>query len=128
MRRLEECDAKRPAVALEAVTQCRKRAIGIHPFAQISDDLFARLRSVQGLQFAPLLWLRLPDERQDSFGKECSFAVEAGAVDGEIARSQEPLLDDVLEGEFQVGDDCHFFLAFDSLMASSRIMCFWRAC
>ena len=47
MGRLEECRVERPSVALEAVTQGRERAVGVHPLAQVRENLLAGLVAVE---------------------------------------------------------------------------------
>ena len=52
VRRLEEGRVQRPPVALEAVAQRRQRAVGVHPLAQVAEDLLAGLRR----RAAPPAW------------------------------------------------------------------------
>ena len=85
VRRLEERHVQRPPVALEAVAQRRERAVGVHPLAQVAEDLLAGLLAVQRLQLGPLLRLRVADEGEHGLGKDRPLAVEALAGDADIA-------------------------------------------
>ena len=79
VRRLEVGHVQRSPVALEAVAQCRQRAVGVHPLAQVAEDLLAGLLPVQRLQPGPLLWLGRADEGKYGLGKDRPLAVEAVA-------------------------------------------------
>ena len=107
MRRLEEGDAKRPAVALEAVAQRREDAVDVHPLAQIAEDLFSRLVAVQRLQLGPLLRLGLADEGEDRFGKDRTLAVEAIAGNGNVSVLEQMRFDYGLEGGLGVTTLAH---------------------
>ena len=66
--RLEEGHTEYAAVALESVPQGRKRAVLVHPLAQVAEDLLSGPVAVQRLQPGPLLRLGLADEGEDGFG------------------------------------------------------------
>ena len=100
VRRLEERHVQRPPVALEAVAQRRQRAVGVHPLAQVAEDLLAGLLPVQRLQLGPLLRLGRADEGQHGLGKDRPLAVEAVPVHGHVAVGEQMGLDDGLEGGF----------------------------
>ena len=70
MRRLEVRCMERSPIALEPVSQRRERAVGVHPLAQIAEDLLAGLVAVQRLQLAPLRRLGLEDEGEDRVGED----------------------------------------------------------
>jgi hypothetical protein len=74
VRGLEVRRMQRPPVALEAVAQRRKRAVLVHPFAQIAEDLLAGLVAVQRFQLA------------HSLG--CVSRMKASTVSGKMARSR----------------------------------------
>src|SRR5437588_3363586 len=82
------------------MAQCRQRAVGIHPLAQVAEDLLAGLLPVQRLQPGPLLWLGRADEGEYGLGKDCPLAVEAAPVHGYVAVSEELGFDDSFEGSF----------------------------
>ena len=77
VRRLEVGRVQRPPIALEAVAQRRQGAMGVHPLAQVAEDLLAGLLPVQRLQPGPFLRLSGADEGQYSLGKDRPLAVEA---------------------------------------------------
>ena len=106
MGRLEEGDAQRPPIALEAVPQGRERSVRVHPLAQIAEDLLAGSWPVQRFQLGPVFRLCLADEGQDRFWKDRPFAVETVWRNCYIAGRQEVGLDDGFEGDFS--DDVGF--------------------
>ncbi len=79
---------QRSPVALEAVAQCRQRTVGVHPLAQVAENLLAGFLPVQSLQLVPLLRLSLADESQHRFWKDRPRAVEAVPVHGHVAVGQ----------------------------------------
>ena len=100
VRRLEVGRVQRPPIALEAVAQRCQRAVGVHPLAQVTEDLLAGLLPVQRLQPGPLLRLGGTDESQYGLGKDRPLAVEAVAVHGYVAVGQKLGFDDGLKGSF----------------------------
>ena len=102
VRRLEEGDAKRPAVALEAVAQRREDAVDVHPLAQIAEDLRAGPVAVQRLQLGPLLRLGLADEGEDRLGEDRTLAVEAIAGNRHVSVPKQVCFDDGLESGFRM--------------------------
>ena len=97
MRRLEEGDTQRPAVALEAVPQRRQRPLGVQPLAEIRQNLLARLQTVQRLQPRPLPRLRLADEVKRRVREDRTLAVEAVSRQAHVAVGEQMRLDDGLE-------------------------------
>ena len=88
---------------------------GVHPLAQVAEDLLAGLVAVQRLQLGPLLRLGLADEGEHRLGKDRALAVEALAGDRHVAVLEEVRFDDGLEGGLSVTRD-HLprFLRFPS--------------
>src|SRR4051794_21084755 len=93
---------QRAPVALEAVTERRKRAVLVHPLAQVAENLLASLAPVERFQLGPLLRLRLADEGEHRLGEDRTLAVEALARDRHVAVLEEVGFDDCLEGGFRV--------------------------
>ena len=85
VRRLEVRRMERSSITLEPVSQRRERAVGVHPLAQVAEDLLAGLVAVQRLQLAPLRRLGLADEGDDRVGEDRTLAVEAVAGNGNVA-------------------------------------------
>src|SRR4030095_14627078 len=77
-----------------------QRAVGVHPLAQVAEDLFAGLLPVQGLQPGPFLWLSRADEGKYGLGEDRPLAVEGVAVHGYVAVGQKLCFDDGLKGSF----------------------------
>src|SRR5689334_3503647 len=75
--RLEEGHPKRSSIALEAMAKRSQRAIGVHPFAQVGEDLFASIRAVKSFELLPFSGLGLADECDDRLRKNCTVAIEA---------------------------------------------------
>ena len=100
VRRLEVGRVQRPPIALEAMAQRRQRAVGVHPLAQVAEDLLAGLLPVQRLQPGPLLRLGGTDEGQYGLGKDRPLAVEAVPVHGHVAVGEQMGFDDGFEGSF----------------------------
>src|SRR5437764_213498 len=82
------------------MAQCRQRAVGIHPLAQVAEDLLTGLLPVQRLQPSPLLWLGRADEGQYGLGKDRPLAVEAVSLHSYVAVGEEVGFNDSLEGSF----------------------------
>jgi hypothetical protein len=107
VRGFEEGCMQHPSIALEAVAQGRKRPVGVHPLAQVTEDLLAGIVPVQRLQLGPLHRLGLADEGEDSFGKDRALAVEALAYDRRVTVLQKVRFDYGLEGAFGVSVRIH---------------------
>ena len=59
---LEKCHVQRPAIALEAMPQRCQATVCIHPLAEVGEDLFAGLLSMQCLKLGPFFRLCFTDE------------------------------------------------------------------
>ena len=124
VRRLEVRRMKRSTIALEPVSQRRERTVGVHPLAQIAEDLLARLVAVQRLQLAPLRRLGLADEGEDPVGEDRTLAVEAVAGNGNVAVLEQMHLDHGLEGGFGVTSHAH--AAILASLCSSHHTATWQ--
>ena len=85
VRRLEIRCMERSPITLEPVSQRRERAVGVHPLAQVAEDLLGGLVPVQCFQLAPVLRLGLSDEGEDRLGKDCTLAVEGFPRDRQVS-------------------------------------------
>src|SRR5215813_12144140 len=79
-----------------------QHAVGVHPLAQVAENLLAGLLPVQCLQPGPLLWLGRSDKGEHGLGKDCPLAVEAATVHGYVAVSEELGFNDGFEGSFAI--------------------------
>src|SRR5262245_33911468 len=82
------------------MTQCCQHAVGVHPLAQVTEDLLAGLLPMQGLQPGPPLRLSRADESQHGLGKDRPLAVEAIPVHGYVAVGQKLGFNHGLKGGF----------------------------
>ena len=97
---LEERNAEGTSVALEAVPQGRHRAVGVHPLAQVREDLLPGLVALEPFQPGPFHGLGLADEGEDGVGKDGAVAVESFAGNGNVAAPEQVRFDDGLESGF----------------------------
>ena len=100
---LEVGDAQGAAIALEAVTQDCQSAPAIHPLAEVSKDLLARLLTKLIFQLGPFVWLGFTDEVERGSGEDGAVAVKAVIGNGDITVVQQVRLNDGLEGGFGGG-------------------------
>src|SRR5438876_5497406 len=98
---------KRPPIALETMTQSRKRPIDVHPLAQVAKNLLAGLVPVQRLQLGPLLRLRFANEGENRLWKDRSVAVETLSRDSHVSVLKQMRFDDRLKGPFGVTTSAH---------------------
>lgn len=98
MSRFEKRDVKRAPVALETVAKGRKRAVGVHPFAQVREHLFTGLIAKEGFQPGPFRGLGLADEAEDGVGEDRVVAVEALTCNGNVAFVEQVCFDNCFEG------------------------------
>src|SRR6266545_1907190 len=76
--------------------------MGVHPFAQVAEDLLAGLPPMQRLQPGPFLRLGGADESQHGLGKDRPLAVEAVLLHGHVAVAEKLGFDDGFEGSFTI--------------------------
>ena len=100
MGRLEEGHTERATVALEPVPQGRKRAVLVHPLAQIAEDLIVGPDAVQPFQPGPLVRLGLADEGERLGRENRALPVEGFTGDRHIPVLEQMRFDDGLEGGF----------------------------
>ena len=98
--RLEESRTERAAVALESVPQGRKRAVLVHPLAQVAEDLIAGPVAVQPFQPGPFVRLGFADEGERLVRENGALAVEGITGDPHIPVLEQMRFDDGLEGGF----------------------------
>src|SRR5262245_62087337 len=79
-----------------------QHTVGVHPFAQVAENLLAGLLPVQRLQPGPLLWLGRADEGEHGLEKDRPLAVEAAPVHGYVAIGEELGFNDGFEGSFAI--------------------------
>ena len=82
------------------MAQRRERAVGIHPFAKVGQDLLSGLVPEEGFQLRPVAGMRLADEGKRGLREDCPVGIEPFASDRHIAVVQKVGLDDRLEGGF----------------------------
>jgi hypothetical protein len=101
---LEVGDTEGAAVTFEAVAEGGERPVGIHPFAEIREDLLGGLVAVQGFKLCPFRRLGIADEGQDSLGEDRALAIEGAGGDTLIliAVVQQMGFDDCFESELGV--------------------------
>ena len=103
VRRLEVGGAQGSPVTLEAVPQRGERAVGVHPLAQVRENLLAGPVAVQRLELRPRLRLRFTDEGEHRSGKNGALAVEAVSGYRDVSVLQQVGFDDGFEGSFGGG-------------------------
>ena len=74
--------------------------MGIHPLAQICQNLFGGSATEEGFKFCPFAGLSLSDEGEHRFREDRTVAVEIRSGDRHIAVLQEMGFDNRFEGGF----------------------------
>ena len=124
VRGLEVRRAERSTVALEPMSQRGKRAVDVHPLAQIPGDLLSGPVAVQGLQPGALLRQGLADEGQDRLGEDCTAAVEAFVGTGNVSVLEQVRFDDGSKGGFRMTNYAH--AAILASLCSSHHTATWQ--
>ena len=90
----------------------RQCAMGIHPSAQIVQDLRTGLLPEQGFESGPFLGLRLADEREDGLGEDRPFPIESVVRHRHVSVRQQVRLDYRLERGLRMPGDVHAAVLF----------------
>ena len=88
------------------MTQGMQRTIGIHPFAQIGQDLSSGVLGVQGFQLSPLFRLRVLDKTNNLVRENRPRPVKL-ARNVAVAAGEQVGFNDALKGGFAMGGCFH---------------------